>query len=398
MLKGNLFYGQSGGPSPVINASAFGVLSAALKKPEIENVYAIRHGIDGDINENFVDASKLNELDLLVQTPASAFGSVRFKLDSHLENPEIFKRIHSVFEKYNIRYFVYNGGNDSMDTCVKLKDYFDTTSYQVNIIGVPKTTDNDLPHTDHTPGFASSAKYIINTLMNIKADSTVYPKGKVTIVEIMGRHAGWLAASSYIAQKEGMGPDLIYLPEHVFDLDEFVLSVKDVYEKNANCLIAVSEGIKDKNKEFIGAMNSTIDAFGHKQLGGVAMFLGDLIEEKLNLGYRVIELSTPQRACSFLRSETDVLEAIKVGEKAVEFACEGQSGVMVGINRVSNNPYQVEYTTVKVHDVANKEKEIPLPMFSETGMTQEFYDYLYPLIEGEMPILFQNGVAKNFKL
>lgn len=397
MLKGNLVYGQSGGPSPVINASAYGVLKTALELSGDNKVYALKHGISGLLNEDFYDAKELENLDLLIQTPASAFGSVRFKLDSHLENIEIYKKIHEIFIRNNIKYFIYNGGNDSMDTCLKLSNYFETTDYEVNIIGVPKTIDNDLPITDHTPGYSSSAKYIINTLMNIKSDSQVYPKGKVTIVEIMGRHAGWLTAASYVAKNEGLGPDLIYLPEHIFDLEDFVKQVEKVYSKSSNCLIAVSEGIKNKEREFIGSLNNTIDAFGHKQLGGVGMYLGDLIEEKLNLSYRIIELSTPQRACSFLRSESDVLEAIKVGEKAVKFALENESNIMVGIKRVSNKPYTVEYIKVPIIKVANKEKEIPTSMITKDGVSQEFFDYIYPLIEGEMPVKFENGVVKTFK-
>ncbi len=398
MAKGNLVYGQSGGPSPVINASAYGVLSKALESSEIEKVYALKHGIEGLLKEDFYDASELKELDLLIQTPASAFGSVRFKLESHIKNLEIYKKIHQIFKRNNIRFFIYNGGNDSMDTCVKLSNYFETTNYDVKIIGVPKTIDNDLPLTDHTPGFGSSAKYIINTIMNIKMDSQVYPKGKVTIVEIMGRHAGWLAASSYVAKNEGCGPDLIYLPEQVFDLDSFIQEVRNVYDKTNNCLIAISEGIKNKDREFIGSLNNTVDAFGHKQLGGVGMYLGDLIEEKLDLKYRIIELSTPQRACSFLRSESDVLEAIKVGEKAVEFALEDNTNIMVGIKRINDKPYIVDYIKIPVGEVANKEKVIPASMFTKTGMAKSFYDYMYPLIDGEMPVRFQNGVVKTFKI
>lgn len=398
MIKGNLFYGQSGGPSPVINASAYGVLHAALNNENIEKVYALKHGIQGVFEEDFVDASTLSNLDLLIQTPASAFGSVRYKLDSHVKNPAIYKKIYQIFKKHNIRYFIYNGGNDSMDTCLKLNNYFETINYDISIIGVPKTIDNDLPITDHTPGFGSSAKYIINTLANIKADSTVYPKGKVTIVEIMGRHAGWLTAASFVAKKEGVGPDLIYLPEVPFDLELFVKQVKTVYNANHNCLIAVSEGIKNSENQFIGSLNNTIDAFGHKQLGGVGMYLGDLIEEKLELPYRVIELSTPQRACSFLRSETDVLEAIKVGEKAVEYAVLGHTSIMVGIKRLNNKPYISEYIKIPIHKVANKEKVIPKSMILNQEMSDDFYMYMYPLINGEMPVRTNNGITRFFKL
>lgn len=401
MLKGNLIYGQSGGPSGVINASAYGVLSEALKNSDvIEKVYGLKHGIQGILQEDFIDASTIEDLELLVNTPASAFGSVRFKLKSYKEDPDTYKRIHEVFEANNIRYVMYNGGNDSMDTTVKLSEYFATTDYEVRIMGVPKTVDNDLPLTDHTPGFGSAAKFIINTLMQLKLDSTVYPRGKVTIVEIMGRHAGWLTAAAHVAVNEGVGPDLVYIPEVAFDLDDFVEEVNQVFLENENCLIAVSEGIRDKDGNFIGAMSSTIDAFGHKQLGGVAMFLGDYLEEKLNIGYRAIELSSPQRSASFVRSESDVLEAIEVGRKAVQFALEGETCKMVGIKRISSKPYQVEYIPVDVTKVANQEQTIPENWLTENkkGVTQDFFDYIYPLIEGEHKQVYVNGVQKFIKI
>lgn len=401
MLKGNLLYGQSGGPSGVINASAYGVLSEALKHSDvIKKVYGLRHGIQGVLKEDFIDVSKIEQLELLKNTPASAFGSVRFKLLSYKEDPETFKRIHEVFKNNNVRYFMYNGGNDSMDTCVKLTEYFDQTDYEVRIIGVPKTVDNDLPLTDHTPGFGSAAKFIINTLMQLKCDSTVYPRGKVTIVEIMGRHAGWLTASAYVATNEGFGPDFVYIPEVAFDLDEFVEEVNKAFLENENCLIAVSEGIRDKDGNFIGAMSSTIDAFGHKQLGGVAVFLGDYLEEKLNLGYRAIELSSPQRAASYIRSESDVLEAIEVGRHAVLFALQGETNKMVGIKRIQNNPYKIEYIPVDVRKVANQEQTIPENWLTENkkGVTQDFFDYIYPLIEGEYKQKYKNGVQEFIKL
>ena len=401
MVKGTLIYGQSGGPSGVINSSAYGVLSEALKhNDKIDKVYGLRHGIQGILQEDFIDASTIENLELLVNTPASAFGSVRFKLKSHTEDPETYKRIHEVFKKHNIRYVMYNGGNDSMDTTVKLSEYFATTDYEVYVIGVPKTVDNDLPLTDHTPGFGSAAKFIINTLMQLKCDSTVYPRGKITIVEIMGRHAGWLTAAAHVATKEGFGPDLVYIPEVAFDMDQFVEDVDKIFLEKQNCLIAVSEGIKDKDDNFIGAMSSTIDAFGHKQLGGVALFLGDLLEEKLNISYRAIELSSPQRSASFIRSASDVAEAIEVGRNAVRFGLEGLTKKMVGIKRVSNNPYQVTYEPVDVTKVANQEQTIPENWLTpdKKGVTQDFFDYIYPLIEGEHKQVYKNGVQKFIKL
>lgn len=400
MIKGNLMYGQSGGPSPVINASAYGVIEEALKHTnEIENVYLLRHGISGVLEENFVNVNDVtNDIELLKHTPASAMGSVRYKLVSHTENIKVYEKMLEVFKKNNIRYFIYNGGNDSMDTCVKLSEYLKTVDYEMFVIGLPKTVDNDLPLTDHTPGFGSAAKFIINTLMQVKLDSNVYQKGKVTIVEIMGRHAGWLTAAAHVATNEGHGPELVYIPETVFDIKNFLQEVKDIYARKQNCLIAVSEGIKDVNGNFIGAMNSTVDAFGHKQLGGVAMYLGNLIESELGISFRAIELSTVQRSASMCRSKTDVEEAITCGNYAVKFALNGEHAKMVGIIRKDTKDYQVSYEPVDVALVANKEQVIPASMIDGNNVTQAFYDYIYPLIEGEYPSVYKNGVQKFFTL
>lgn len=400
MIKGNLMYGQSGGPSPVINASAYGVIKEALLHSEtIENVFLLRHGISGVLEENFVNVKDVtSDIELLKHTPASALGSVRFKLKSHLEDLSVYEKMLEVFKKYNVRFFIYNGGNDSMDTCVKLSDFLKTVDYEMVVIGVPKTVDNDLPLTDHTPGFGSAAKYIINTLMQVKLDSNVYPHGKVTIVEIMGRHAGWLTAAAHVATNEGNGPDLVYIPETVFCMKEFMRDVKNIYEKTHNCLIAVSEGIKDKSGAFIGAMSATIDAFGHKQLGGVAMYLGDLIESELGISTRSIELSTVQRSASMCRSNTDVNEAIEVGRHAVQFALNNEHAKMVGIRRLETKEYQVEYVPVDVYKVANLEQVIPPHMIDGNNVTQAFYDYIYPLIEGEFAPIYKNGVQQFFKL
>ena len=400
MIKGNLMYGQSGGPSPVINASAYGVIKEALKNNEtIENVLLLRHGISGVLEENFVNVKDVkSDIELLKHTPASAMGSVRFKLVSHEEDIKIYEKMLKVFKKNNVRFFIYNGGNDSMDTCVKLSDYLKTVDYEMYVIGVPKTVDNDLPLTDHTPGFGSAAKFIINTLMQLKLDSNVYPHGKVTIVEIMGRHAGWLTAAAHVATKEGNGPDLVYIPENIFDIDEFLKDVKEIYSKTNNCLIALSEGIKDKEGNFIGALSATIDAFGHKQLGGVASYLGDLIESQLGISTRSIELSTVQRSGSMCRSESDVNEAIEVGRHAIKFALNKEQGKMVGIKRLDSDNYQVEYVPVDVYKVANKEQVIPSFMIDGNNVTQAFYDYIYPLIEGEFTQIYKNGVQQFFKL
>ncbi len=397
MKKGNLLYGQSGGPSAVINASAYGVIKEAILNEEVDQVLVMNHGIEGALEEDFHYLNDyVDQIELLPNTPASAFGSCRYKINAEQDLPKLVE----IFKKYNIRYFLYNGGNDSMDTCVKVNDYCKEVGYELYTIGVPKTVDNDLPFTDHTPGFSSAAKFIINTMMQIKLDSEVYKKGKVTIVEIMGRHAGWLTASSSVATKEGMGPDLIYLPERPMDLDVFLEEVKNIYSKQKNCLIAVSEGVKDKTGNFIGMMNQKKDAFGHTQLGGVALTLGGIIEDKLGLKYRAVELSTVQRSASFMRSKTDVIEAIEVGREAVRRVVSKETGRMVVIKRISNDPYIVEYDTHDVREIANLEQIIPDSMIGNDNfmMTQEFFDYIYPLIDGGYKQSYSRGTQDFFQI
>jgi len=399
MKKGRLLYGQSGGPSAVINASAYGVITEAIKNNDmITEVLVMKSGIDGALNENFIKLEEYqDQLELLPLTPGSAFGSVRHKMADYKVDETEYKQLLEMFIKHDIRYFLYNGGNDSMDTCLKISDYVREKGYEMSVIGVPKTIDNDLPHTDHTPGFGSAAKYIVNTVMQTKLDSVVYPKGKVTIIEIMGRHAGWLAASAHVASLSGLGADLVYLPENVFDQETFFKKVADIYREKHQCLICVSEGIKDKDGNFIGSLNQVKDAFGHLQLGGVAMYLGDILEHKLGLSYRAIELSTIQRSAAYIRSESDVTEAIEVGRVAVREALKGAIGQMVVMNRVDD--YKIEYGLHDLNDIANEEKVIPASMIEdEITMTQEFYDYMVPLIEGEYKQEYEKGMLKFFKL
>lgn len=400
-MKGALLYGQSGGPSPVINASAYGVLKQANEEELITKVYAMRHGISGAIEDDLISLeSFINQLELLKNTPASAFGSVRHKMSHYEEDESEYIKIFSVFRKYNIRYFVYNGGNDSMDTCQKISAYAMHIGYDMKVFGVPKTVDNDLPNTDHTPGFGSAAKFIANTVAQIKLDSTVYPRGKVTIVEIMGRHAGWLTASADLASEINLGPDLVYLPEMVFDEEIFLNQVQEIYNKKHQCLIAVSEGIKDKDHNFIGSLHKMVDAFGHSQLGGVGLYLGDVIEEKLGIKYRSIELSTIQRSAAYVRSKTDVEEAVEVGRKAVAFMISGLSDKMVVIKRKSNLPYQVEYDTIDLIKVANMEKMIPESMYDAKTckMKEEFFAYARPLISGEDTQIYKDGLLEFFSI
>ncbi|HOP57342.1 MAG TPA: 6-phosphofructokinase [Bacillota bacterium] len=398
MLKGNLLYGQSGGPTSVINASAYGVISEARKNPNIKDVIFMKHGIKGALNEDFFFLKDQDEetVELLKHTPGSAFGSVRYKLKDFREDDSNYLRLLYIFQKYNIRYFLYNGGNDSMDTCAKIADYMNHIDYDCYIIGIPKTIDNDLPHTDHTPGFGSAAKYIINTMMEISYDMLAYPNGKVTIVEIMGRHAGWLTASSALAQLSGFGPDLIYLPEVPFSVDKFLKDVKQVYNEKKQCLVAVSEGIMNEEGIFISSSSGLKDAFGHFQLGGVSSKLATTISADLGIPSRSVELGSTQRAASHIQSLTDVTEAIEVGKNAVRQAVAGVTGKMVTINRISSNPYEVEYGLFDLTECANTEKRVPLSMINSegNGMNEELVEYIVPLINGENPPKYKNGIQQ----
>lgn len=401
-IKGNLLYGQSGGPTSVINASAYGVIKKAFEhKNQIEHVYVMKHGIQGALNEELflMDEQYKKDIELLKHTPGSAFGSIRYKLKDLEEDDTDYIRLLEVFKKYNIRYFLYNGGNDSMDTCAKIADYMKSVNYEVSVIGVPKTIDNDLPYTDHTPGFGSAAKYIANTMAEIAYDMLAYPIGKVTIVEIMGRHAGWLTASSALANLNGFGPDLIYLPEKPFSIEQLKRDIKAVYEKRNHCLVAVSEGVVNELGEFIFS-GSKKDDFGHSQLGGVAAKLSEIIARELKISTRSVELSSSQRAAAHFQSMVDVNEAIGVGAHAVELAINNQTNLMVGIERVSSNPYSVKYTGFNLAACANEEKKMPDSMINETnnGVTQEFIDYALPLIQGENQPRFHLGVQQFAKI
>lgn len=399
-MKGKLIYGQSGGPSPVINASAYGVIKEALKHDEITDIYVMKNGIEGLLLGEFYTFDEYeDQLELLAHTPASAFGSCRHKM----KNPNIDDREYQVlldfFVANDIRYFFYNGGNDSMDTCMKISDFVRDNGYEMYCIGIPKTIDNDLPYTDHTPGFASAAKFIANTVMQLKLDSVVYPTGKVTIVEIMGRHAGWLTASSHLAHLEELGPDLVYLPENPFDTEQFFVDVAKIYREKKQCFICVSEGIKNKDGEFIGSLNQFEDAFGHTQLGGVAMYLGDILEDKLAMKYRAIELSSIQRSGSYVRSKRDVEEAIEVGKFGVQKAVEQETGQMVIINRVKNHPYTVKYQLHDVSQIANVEKVIPKEyMLNDNEMSEAFFEYMIPLVEGEEVKPYRKGLQQFFNI
>lgn len=403
-LIGACVFGQSGGPTSVINASALGVIKTALSSDFITNVYCAEHGIVGILNDRLFDmnAEDPSELEYLMNTPSSAFGSCRYKISDPEKDDSDFKRILEIFKKYNIRYFFYNGGNDSMDTCDKVNRYFEKIGYECRVIGVPKTIDNDLYGTDHCPGFGSAAKYIATSIAEISLDSRVYNTGSVTIVEIMGRHAGWLAASSSLASISGNGPDLIYLPETDFNMQTFLEDVKKVYSHKNSCVVAVSEGIHYSDGSFVSeAKTSATDGFGHAQLGGLASLLAAVVKESLGTKVRGIELSLLQRSAAHLASKTDVEEAFNAGKSAVESALSGISGKMIGFERLSEkNNYYCKTILLPLSSVANAEKKIPIEWINESGngIKQAFIDYALPLISGENKYTTEFGLPRYVRL
>ena len=403
-LVGSCIFGQSGGPTAVINASAYGVIRAALDAEEITTVYGAAHGIKGVLEDKLyvMDEEDPAELELLLHTPSSELGSCRYKIADPEVDDTDYKRILEIFKKYNVRYFFYNGGNDSMDTCNKVSRYMESVGYECRVMGVPKTIDNDLYGTDHCPGFASAAKYIATSCMEINKDARVYDNGMITIVEIMGRHAGWLAASAALATEFGSGPDLIYLPECDFDLDKFYADVEKVYAENGKVLVAVSEGIHYADGRFVSeAKTSSTDGFGHAQLGGLASTLAELVKERTGAKVRGIELSLLQRCGAHLASATDVNEAFTAGKTAVEAAVQGVTGKMVAFKRVYvDGKYTCEMELLPLSSVANYEKKVPLEWINEeqNGLKHEFIDYVLPLIQGEPKLPLVNSLPRYARL
>ena len=405
MLKGACIFGQSGGPSSVINSSAAGVFLTALKEDCITEVYGAAHGIRGILNEEFYDISKedIAELELLKNTPSSALGSVRYKLKSVEDDPTDYQRLLEVFKKYNIRYFFYNGGNDSMDTCNKVSKFMKQSGYECRVIGVPKTIDNDLFGTDHCPGYGSAAKYIATTIKELYLDATVYDTGMVCILEVMGRNAGWLTAAAALAGLDGKGADLIYLPEVAFDVDKFVADVKAVCAKNNNkCIAVVSEGIKNAEGKYVGEfVASKTDLFGHAQLGGVGAMLGDIIKKETGIKVRTIEFSLMQRCAAHLASKVDVEEAFACGAAAVKAAVAGETDKMVILERnYDSAEYDCHTALVDVQMAANTEKKVPLDWLTEdkTGLNDKFIAYALPLIQGDCKAPLENGLPRFARL
>ncbi len=401
-LIGAAIFGQSGGPSSVINSSAAGVFVEALKHSDvITNVYGAAHGIKGILDEQFYDIGQedINELMLLKNTPSSALGSVRYKLKPVEEDDTDYKRLLEVFKKYNIRYFFYNGGNDSMDTCNKVSKFMQSSGWECRVMGVPKTIDNDLFGTDHCPGYGSAAKYIATSIMELKLDATVYNTGMVCVLEVMGRNAGWLTAAAQLATYKGLGADLIYLPETPFDVNEFLASVKDICSRNNNkCMVVVSEGIKNAEGKYVGEfVASKTDLFGHAQLGGVGQMLADLVKQELGVKVRAIEFSLLQRCAAHLASKVDVEEAFASGAYAVKAALEGETDKMVILKRdYESAEYKCEPALMDVALAANTEKKIPLEWIlpAGKGLSQEYVDYALPLIQGDSKAPLEDGLPR----
>lgn len=400
-LKGACVLGQSGGPTSVINASAAGVFIEALAQDAITEIYGAKNGIRGILDEDLYDIRKedLEELELLKTTPSSSIGSVRYKLKDPNVDDTDYKKILEVFKKYNIRYFFYNGGNDSMDTCNKISKFMQKAGYDCNCIGVPKTIDNDLVITDHTPGYGSAAKYIATTMMEIHQDACVYDTPMICVCEIMGRNAGWLTAASSLANLKNAGPDLIYLPEIDFDFDKFINDVKICFKKKNKVLIAISEGIKTKDGKYIpelfGEMSK--DSFGHAQLGGAATILAEKLKNHFKCKVRAIEFNLMQRCAAHLASETDILEAYNAGRQAVINAVNGVTDKMVAFKReYVDGKYTCKYDLVDLALVANDEKKLPLEWINKegNGVTKDFYDYALPLIQGEMKAPLVDGLPR----
>ena len=408
-MKGNIIVGQSGGPTAAINSSLAGVYRTAIDRGA-KKVYGMRHGIQGLLNEDYIDLSEHIQTDLdvelLKRTPAAYLGSCRYKLPEIHEDIATYDKIFSILDKLEIECFIYIGGNDSMDTIKKLSDYAILTGQTQKFLGVPKTIDNDLALTDHTPGFGSAAKYIGASTKEVIRDAQglTYKKNMITIMEIMGRNAGWLTGATALAKSEDCdGPDLIYLPEVPFDVDKFLAKVKDLLNKKSSIVIAVSEGIKLADGRYVcelGSVGDYVDAFGHKQLQGTATYLANFLAAECGCKTRAVELSTLQRSASHMASRVDIDEAFMVGGAAVKAADEGDTGKMVVIDRVSDDPYMAATGIYDVHRIANEEKLVPREWMNKdaTNVTKDFVDYIKPLIQGDYQPIMVNGMPRHLVL
>ena len=406
-LKGNVIVGQSGGPTAVINASLAGVFKTARDRGA-KKVYGMLHGIRGLLEEKYVDLSQHIksdlDIDLLKRTPSSFLGSCRFKLPEIKDDTEIYDRIFGILDKLEVEYFFYIGGNDSMDTIKKLSDYAILNGSKIRFMGVPKTIDNDLAVTDHTPGFGSAAKYIASITKEVIRDGLVYGTKSVTILENMGRNAGWLTGAAALAKGEDCeGPDMLFLPEITFDVDKFMRKVGELQEKKGSVVVAVSEGVKVADGRYVCELTDNIDfvdAFGHRQLTGTARYLAEKISREVGCKTRAIEFNSLQRCASHIVGRVDITEAFQVGGAAVKAAFEGETGQMIILKRVSDDPYLCVTDLYDVHKIANVEKKVPLEWINEDGdyVTPEFINYVRPLIQAELTPMMVDGLPRHLRL
>lgn len=399
-MKDNCIVAQSGGPTVAINASLAGVIDGVKKSKKFTRVYGAIHGIQGVLDNNFIDLSlmalsKFPLVNTLELSPAMYLGSCRYKLPDFEVDSKPYEIIFDRFEEYQVAAFFYIGGNDSMDTVDKLSKYAKKIGSDVKIVGIPKTIDNDLCHTDHTPGFGSAAKYVASTMLEIAHDTYIYQIPSVVIVEIMGRDAGWLTAASCLARNDySPAPHLIYLPEVDFDEDQFIEDIKNVLKTSRCVIVAVSEGIHDKDGNYISATSAVADKFGHAQLSGTGKALESLVKDRMDIKVRSIELNVLQRCAAHISSRTDINESFALGQAAVKYAAEGMTAVMSTIKRVSNDPYQWIIEPENVSLIANQAKTIPLEWITreKNDITPEMEAYLRPLIIGEVSLQYKDGL------
>ena len=406
-MKGNVIVGQSGGPTAVINSSLAGVYKTA-KDRGARKVYGMLHGIQGLLEEKYVDLSEHIksdlDIDLLKRTPSAYLGSCRYKLPEIKGNTDFYDRIFEILDKLEIEYFFYIGGNDSMDTIKKLSDYAILNGSTIKFMGVPKTIDNDLAVTDHTPGYGSAAKYTFSITNEVIRNGLVYGTKSVTILEIMGRNAGWLTGAAALAKGEDCeGPDMIFLPEIPFDVDEFMKKVEQLQKEKSSVVVAVSEGVKVADGRYVCELTDNIDyvdAFGHRQLTGTARYLAERISREVGCKTRAIEFNSLQRCASHIVGRVDITEAFQVGGAAVKAAFEGETAKMIILKRISDDPYLCVTDLYDVHKIANVEKKVPREWINEAGdyVTPEFVNYVRPLIQAELTPMMVDGLPRHLRL
>ncbi len=406
-MKGNVIVGQSGGPTAVINSSLAGVYKTAIDRGA-NKVYGMLHGIQGLLEERVVDLSEHIksdlDIDLLKRTPSSFLGSCRYKLPDIKDGTELYDKIFGILDKLEIEYFFYIGGNDSMDTIKKLSDYALLNGSNIRFMGVPKTIDNDLAVTDHTPGFGSAAKYIASITKEVIRDGLVYDQESVTLLEIMGRNAGWLTGAAALATGEDCeGPDMLFLPEITFDIDHFMKKVTDLQKVKKSVVVAISEGVKVADGRYVCELTDNIDyvdAFGHRQLTGTSRYLAGRISREMGCKTRAIEFNSLQRCASHIVGRVDITEAFQVGGAAVKAAFEGETGKMIILKRVSDDPYICVTDIYDVHKIANVEKVVPRQWINEAGdyVTQDFVNYVRPLIQAELTPIMVDGLPRHLRL